>query len=185
MTGSRVGISMYNPEVKNVVGSGDIASVLRDNTRPDLHFFASGVSNSKETRGEAFDRERSLLLQQEAGKHIVYFGSLSVFYADTPYTRHKREMETIVKERFDRHAIVRIGNITWGSNPNTIINYMRGQVERGEQLDIQDTFRYVVDQDEFLYWVNLIPTWSCEMNIPGERMKVNQIVKRYVCPPRQ
>ena len=46
-------------------------------------------------------------------------------------------------------------------------------------------YRYVVDKDEFLHWLNMIPPWSCELNIPGRRMKVREIVREYVNPVKQ
>lgn len=163
-----------------IIGNGDIASVLTDND--DLLYFASGVSNSKETRGSEFRREKQLLFQTASAnidKRIVYFGSLAIFYSDTPYARHKRQMEACVK-LFPRYTIVRLGNITWGTNPHTLINYMRQQKLEGKPLDIQDTFRYIIDLEEFLYWVNLIPDWNCEMNLTGHRMTIREIVNQYV-----
>lgn len=161
----------------SLVGNGDVASVLPD--RDDLMFFASGVSNSQETRASEFRREAELLLEQRRGQHAVYFGSLAVFYSQTPYTRHKMQMEDLAKEHFSTTTIVRIGNISWGTNPNTLINHFRGQVERGEKPDIRDEYRYVVDQDEFLHWIGMIPTWAAEINIPGRRMKVEEIFDEY------
>jgi len=160
-----------------IIGDGDIASALPD--RNDLVFFASGVSNSQETRESEYRRERDLLLKQKQGSHIVYFSSLAVFYADTPYTKHKRQMEHLVKG-FDTWTIIRLGNITWGSNPHTLINYFKEQYKRGKKLEIQDTYRYICNKDEFNYWISMIPDWSCEMNIVGERMKIKDIVKKYV-----
>lgn len=156
-----------------MVGKGDIASVLPE--RDDLLFFASGVSNSQETDIEAFRRESALLLEQRRDTHIVYFGSLAIFYANTPYTEHKRQMECLVKTQFDRHTIIRIGNITWGDNPHTFINYFREHPE----TEVRDEYRYVVDQPEFLHWINLIPAWNSEMNIPGRRMKVQEAIDEY------
>lgn len=161
-----------------IVGNGDIASVLTD--KPDWVFFASGVSNSQENRESEFRRERELLLEQDPSKHLVYFSSLSIFYSDSKYAHHKRKMEKLVKATFANHTIVRIGNITWGSNPHTIINYFKGQKARGERLVIQNTYRYVVDQEEFLYWVNMAPDFSCEMNITGRRLTIKQIVDEFV-----
>lgn len=165
-----------------IIGNGDIAKVLPK--RDDFLFFASGVSNSQETRQHEFAREKDLLFSfadQIAEKRlkVVYFGSLSIFYADTPYTRHKRRMEQMVK-MFENWCIVRIGNITWGNNPHTLINFFKNELARGRQLRIQDTFRYVVNQEEFLYWISMIPSWNCEINIPGRRMKVVDVVKEYV-----
>lgn len=162
-----------------IIGNGDVASVLTD--KRDFLFFASGVSNSQETRNEEFKREKDLLFAQydkHKNKRLVYFSSLSILYADTPYARHKRKMEQYVK-MFPNWAIIRIGNIDWGTNPNTIINFFRNQKEKGEKPIILDTFRYVVNKDEFLYWVSMIPDFNIEMNVPGERMTIKQIYDRY------
>ncbi len=159
-----------------IVGNGDIASVITD--RKDLLFFASGVSNSKEDRESEYQREIDLLLKQDRSLRIVYFSSLSVFYTDTRYTRHKKTMEALVKT-FPRYTILRLGNITWGKNPHTIINYFREKIRRGEKFEIQDVYRYIVEKDEFLHWLAMIPNWNCEMNITGKRMKVREIIDKY------
>lgn len=161
-----------------IIGHGDIASVLPD--RDDLLFFASGVSNSKEERDSEYMREIDLLLEQDTRKHIVYFSSLCVFYLDSRYATHKRRMEKVIKDRFKTYTILRLGNITWGVNPHTIINHFREQRRKGEALDIQNTYRYVVDLGEFLHWIALIPDWSCEMNVTGRRMTIRQIVDELV-----
>lgn len=169
----------------HILGHGDIASALKEIDGGDKIYFASGVSNSAETRQSEFNRERDLFLKTvraNRAAHIVYFSSLSVFYADTSYTRHKRSMEWFVKSWSRTSTIVRIGNITWGTNPHTLINYLRNQMLRGEVLNIQNTERYIVDYQEFIYWIKMIPEWSCELNIPGERMTVAEVVTRYVMP---
>lgn len=158
---------------KMIIGDGDIASVLPE--REDLLFFASGVSNSQETDESEYEREFALLFQQDRSAHIVYFSSLAVLSGASRYLQHKREMEVAVKQVFPKHTIVRIGNILWGDNPHTLINYLRANPD----AEVRDEYRYVVDQDEFLYWVNLIPDWSSEMNIPGKRMKVKEIKDEY------
>lgn len=157
-----------------IIGNGDIASVLKD--REDLIYFASGVSNSKEKRRSEYEREKKLLLTQDRYRHLVYFSSLATLYSDQLYAQHKRRMEELIKKRFKHYTIIRIGNITWGKNPHTIINFFRNQIRTNKPILMQDVYRYVVDKDEFLYWIGLIPHWSCEMNIPGRRLKVHQIV---------
>jgi len=162
-----------------IIGHGDIASVLKD--RKDFIYFASGVSNSRETRESEYKREEELLLKQNKKSHLVYFGSLAIFYnPHTRYTRHKRHMEELVKENFAHYTIVRLGNITWGDNPHTLINYFRNAAKKGEKLVILNTYRYLVEKREFLHWIDLIPEYNCEMNITGQRLKVSQIVKKYV-----
>jgi len=163
-----------------ILGKGDIASVLKEIDRDEVVFFASGVSNSQETREEEYDREKTLLLKQtNLFHHLVYFSSLAVFESDTRYIKHKRLMEHLVKTFFPKHTIVRIGNITWGKNPNTLLNFMRNKIKNKEVFDIQDVYRYIVDKEEFLYWLKRIPEWSCEMNITGKRMKVIDIIYEY------
>jgi hypothetical protein len=157
-----------------IVGHGDIASVLKD--RDDIIYFASGVSNSNETRWSEFKREFDLVMLQSG--HLVYFSSLCVFYSDTLYAEHKRKMEKIIKRTFENYTIVRLGNITWGDNPNTIINFLRNKIKNNEPFEVQNTQRYVIGKEEFLHWVDLIPEWSCEMNITGQLLTITEIVRR-------
>lgn len=157
-----------------IIGHGDLAGVLPE--RDDLIFFASGVSDSQETRESEYERELNLLLEQPQTTHIVYFSSLAVLSSHTRYFIHKRTMEEVVKRRFKNYTIVRIGNIDWGRNPHTLINYLRTH----PKAEIRNEWRYIVDKDEFLYWVNLIPEWNAEMNINGRRMKVQEIYEEYI-----
>lgn len=162
-----------------IVGHGDIARVLKD--RDGFIFFASGVSNSQETRESEYKREKDLLLSQDKTKRLVYFGSLAAFYnPQTRYAKHKLEMEAFVRKNFKHYTIVRLGNITWGKNPNTLINYFRQAKKNGKKLEVWDTYRYLVNKKEFLHWLELIPDWNCDMNITGKRLKVSQIIKKYV-----
>jgi nucleoside-diphosphate-sugar epimerase len=162
-----------------IIGYGDVASVLKD--RKDKVYFAAGVSNSGETRASEYKREEDLLMGQDKNKHLVYFGSLAIFYnPHTRYVRHKRHMEDLIRTHFKHYTIVRMGNITWGKNPHTLINYFRNLAKKGEKLAIWDTYRYLVNKKEFLHWIDLIPDWNCEMNITGKRLKVKEIVKKYV-----
>lgn len=157
-----------------VIGNGDLASAIID--RPGFTFFASGVSNSSETKYSEFQREVSLLLEQDRNTRLVYFSSLAVFNNDSAYLQHKRKMETMVAYHFPSYNIVRLGNIDWGTNPHTLINYLKAHPE----AEIYDEWRYIVDKDEFQYWINMIPDWNSELSIVGRRMKVVDIVKEYV-----
>ena len=161
-----------------IIGNGDIASVLPDH--PGRCYFAAGVSNSAEIRPSEFHREARLLAAQPSYLRMVYFSSLCIYYSDTPYARHKRLMEATVKETFSAWTIIRIGNITWGRNPHTLINHLRDRYTNSEPVEIKDVYRYVVDADELLHWLWMIPAWNCEMNVPGRRMKVADIYQEFV-----
>lgn len=155
-----------------IVGDGDLAGVL---PQDDKLYFASGVSNSKETRLSEFKREVDLLLEQPKSAHIVYFSSIGVLDGNSHYYRHKRYMEVLIKETFPTYTIIRIGNIDWGINPHTLINYLRAHPE----AEIQDVYRYIISKEEFLYWVDKIPAWSCELMIVGRRLKIKEIRDEY------
>lgn len=156
-----------------IIGDGDIASVLPK--RDDLLFFASGVSNSACTDETEYQREIDLLLEQPRASHIVYFSSLGVLDGNSRYYVHKRDMEVMVKTNFPSNTIVRLGNIDFGDNPHTLINYLRAHPE----AEIRDEYRYICSKEELLYWVDRIPSWNAEMNIPGRRLKVKQIKEKY------
>lgn len=159
-----------------IVGNGDIASALKQMESPHtLLFFASGVSNSGETAESEYMREIDLLMEQPKDAHLVYFSSLSVFYGASRYVHHKRVMESVVKEEFPTHTIVRLGNIDFGVNPNTLINYLRAHPE----AKVRDEYRYIVGRDEFLHHMSLIPDWSCEYNITGRMLKVQEVKDEY------
>src|SRR3989344_4141050 len=161
-----------------IIGHGDIATALKAlPPKRNFIFFASGVSNSQETDESEYKREENLLMQQDKNKHVVYFGSLCIFYSNNRYAKHKKNMEELVRKHFKSYTIVRLGNITWGKNPHTLINYFRSAKKRGKKLEIWDTYRYLVNKKEFLHWMEMIPEWNCEMNITGQRLKVRQIVK--------
>ncbi len=170
-------------EREGIVGDGDIGSLLREKElgRSDRIYFVSGVSNSREIRESEYQREKDLLLEQDIDLRLVYISSLSVFYKENRYTQHKKEMEELIKYEFAQWTILRLGNITWGDNPNTLINYLKNKVDSGEPIELQDTTRYVASEEEFLHWINMIPQdWNCEMNITGQPMKVTDIFKKYV-----
>ena len=167
-----------------IVGNGDLATALKEAgvDRDDRIYFASGVSNSGPLPESEYDREVHLLLNQPRDKHIIYFGSLCIFSSKSRYSCHKSFMENLVRDNFEPYTIVRLGNITWGTNPTTLINHLRGKIERGEPYEVQDVYRYIVNKEEFLHWIRMIPSWSCEMNVSGRRMKVREIIEEYCIP---
>lgn len=144
-----------------IIGTGDIAQAIIDH--PQVIFFCSGVSNSQCTDTEEFERERALLLRQPK-QHLVYISTLAVYYGESMYVQHKRVMENLVRYGFPSYTIVRIGNITWGSNPHTLINYLRAHPE----APVQQTYRYLLDKEEFQHWLLKIRVGQKdEMNITG------------------
>lgn len=167
--------------MNKIIGNGDIAGVLHKVEPKGLTFFASGVSDSKETREREFLREKELLWNQEVPSHLVYFSSLRAINPTTPYLQHKRDMELQVMNGFQYYTIVRLGNITWGNNPNTIINFLKNRINSAESLVIKDEYKHLVGEEEFVYWMNQIPINSkFELNITGRFIKVSKIVEEII-----
>jgi hypothetical protein len=158
-----------------IIGNGSIANVLTD--RNDLIFFASGVSNSVCIDEKEYEREFNLLKTIPTDQHIVYFSNLGIYYKEDRYTNHKREIEEYIRSNFKSYTIVRIEVCVWAKTPNTILNFFKRQLNEGIEPTIQDTTRYVLSLDEFLFWVNLIKSGvRNEMNIFGRKMTIAQIV---------
>lgn len=142
-----------------IIGRGDIASVLND--REGAIFFVSGVSNSNEIRDSEFVREMELLDKQDRTKCLFYFSSISVDDAQkvssNKYLQHKLRMEMLIKSNFKNYNIIRIGNITWGTNPNTFINYIKNKKSKGESVQIRDEYKYIIDRDQLVMLTDNLP----------------------------
>lgn len=159
-----------------VIGNGSIAQVLPD--REDVIFFASGVSNSSCIDEKEYEREFNLLRTVPLDSHIVYFSGLGIYYKNDRYTQHKREIENYIRDSFNTYTIVRIEVCEWVKTPNTILNFFKTQLKNGIEPQIQDTTRYVLSLEEFLYWINRIQSGvKNEMNILGRKLTIKQIVE--------
>jgi hypothetical protein len=159
-----------------IIGNGSIASVLED--RDDLVFFASGVSNSVCVNEKEYEREFNLLKTITTDQHVVYFSNLGIYYKEDRYTNHKKEIEEYIRNNFKSYTIVRIEVCVWAKTPNTILNFFKRQLSEGIEPTIQNTTRYVLSVDEFLYWVKMIKSGvRNEMNIFGRKMTIAQIVE--------
>jgi hypothetical protein len=159
-----------------IIGNGNVAKVLTD--REDIIFFASGVSNSSCLDENEYTREFNLLKTIPTDQHIVYFSNLGIYYKHDRYTQHKREVEEYIRNTFKSYTIARIEVCEWVKTPHTILNYFKKQLSEGIEPVIQDTTRYVLSLEEFLYWVNLIqPGVRNEMNILGRKLTIAQIVE--------
>jgi hypothetical protein len=171
-----------------IIGSGDIASILID--RPGAVFFASGVSNSQEKDRASFERERMLLhlvsIQNDVNVCLFYFSSLSINFVDTPYTRHKNQMEQLVKTLFRNCNIIRIGNITFGKNPNTFINYFRNCIEKGLPYQVRDEYKYLITEKEILLLTQSLPlSGQHEISVTGKIVKVQNVVNELLNEQRK
>lgn len=144
-----------------IIGSGLIANALKKNDSEKFIFFASGVSNSLETRSSEFEREFTLLqntLKNNEGK-LVYFSTLSVHdqsKQDSHYVLHKLHIENYIKNNCTDYLILRIGNIVGnGGNPNTLFNFLKSQISNDNKFVIhQKARRLLLDIDDISRFLN-------------------------------
>lgn len=157
-----------------IIGRGDIAKAIKD--REGFILYCNGVSNRLPLDEVAENKEISEVYNLRGNKTkemFVYISTLSIYYSDSEYTKHKLRMEAKVKKWFRNYCILRIGNITWGDNPNTLLNHLKRDSSR-----VDDTFRYLIKEGELNHWVSMIPkTGKHEMNVPGTMFKIKDIIK--------
>lgn len=139
-----------------IIGNGLIANSLRNIDSKDNLFFASGVSNSLETKNSEFEREFSLLkntLEKYNQSKFIYFSTLSVndqSKQNSPYVLHKLKMEDYIKDNSRNYLILRIGNIVGkGGNPNTLFNYLKTQITHDHKFNVHShARRLLIDMDD-------------------------------------
>lgn len=140
-----------------IVGNGNIARVLQD--REGALFFASGVSNSQlPNESPAFRREKEMLMMYtKLPLTIFYFSTISIFYKESPYTNHKKRMESFIRSNWNNYNIIRIGNIEWDTNPNTFVNALKAKKAAGEIFTVLNEWRYMIDKETLLTLTQSLP----------------------------
>ena len=140
-----------------VVGDGLIAQAFAALApRRDVVIYASGVSDSTETRAEAFERERALLAKTRAENPralLVYFSTCSVDDPDrrpTPYVQHKLAMEAQLAAAPGPWMVLRlplaIGPV---HRSPTLANFLHDRIVRGEAFEVWSrSMRYPIDVDD-------------------------------------
>lgn len=139
-----------------IVGDGLIASLFREYDKENIIFFASGVSNSLETKKEEFLREESLIretINKNPEKIFIYFSTCSIYdssKADSPYIHHKLKMEQIIAELCPSHLILRLSNaVGKGGNPNLLINYLVRTIKNNETINVHTrATRNIIDTED-------------------------------------
>ena len=127
-----------------IIGSGLLASSFNKYMNDCKYlFFASGVSNSNETRNGSFSREENLLRKAillNRSKHFIYFSSCDVIYSEelgSAYFHHKKRMEEIVIENCKLFTIFRLPQvISKSNNPNLLVNYFKSAIVENRSFDI-------------------------------------------------
>lgn len=139
-----------------IVGRGLIANLFTDSDRNDTVFFASGVSNSLETRLEEFKREENLInenISANSEKIFVYFSTCSIYDSSktgSDYVLHKLKMEQLIKQSCKKYLILRVSNaVGSGGNPNLLMNYLMRSVNNNEIINVHTkATRNLIDAED-------------------------------------
>lgn len=126
-----------------IIGNGLIATLFKNQDRENIIFFASGVSNSLETRTEEFLREQNLIkstIAENKDKLFIYFSTCSIYDSSktaSDYVLHKLKMEYLIKNSCHSFLILRISNAVGnGGNSNLLMNYIVRAVKNNETINV-------------------------------------------------
>ena len=166
-----------------IIGRGDIARALRPHNNKNALFFASGVSKSTTSNIKEFKREEELLIEMfttHYNKCLFYFSSINID-ADTPYMQHKRNMEVLIKKIWTHYYIIRLGNIWWGKNRFTFINFITDPLRKVDFRKVRwKEKKYVIYRDDFVLIAYLPLKGKHTINIFSECNTVRYFIdKRY------
>jgi len=134
-----------------IIGNGLIAKSLQNIDSDEVLFFASGVSNSLETKDAEFQRELALLqnaLTSYPHLRFFYFSTLSILdqsKKESQYVHHKKAMEEYIVNHSDNYLIIRIGNLIGkGGNPNTLFNFFKNKILQNDSFEIHTEARRLI-----------------------------------------
>jgi hypothetical protein len=144
-----------------IIGDGLISSVFNKNKKDYKNYlvFASGVSNSKETKIEEFEREKALILKsinENKDLTFIYFSSVLVGITNNEYYNHKLAMEELIKNQTDNYVIFRVPQIIGNlGNKNNLVNYLRDSIINGSEITIRQMVqRALIDIEDLEKIVN-------------------------------
>ena len=162
-----------------IVGKGLIATGF-ENSKEDYSnyvIFASGVSNSKETSDNEYNREKNLILktiEKNKDLKIIYFSSILVDTTKNKYFENKLEVENIIKENSNNYIIFRIPQIVGkNGNPKNLVNHIKNSILNEDEITIHSNVeRSLLDIDDLVSIVDY-----CKDKTNCETLKISGIEK--------
>lgn len=148
-----------------IYGNGLIAkSFIKYTKKKKIIFFASGVSNSKETSKSEYKKEivilKKVLLNKKDNQLFIYFSSCSIFdpsKQNSSYVKHKIKIENIIR-KFDNYYIFRLPTVIGrSSNNSTLINNLVHKLNNKKKIKILlGAKRNIIDISDVVKLVDLI-----------------------------
>lgn len=135
-----------------IIGNGLLASgfIKKEKNYKNYIIFASGVSDSKETDQNNFDREKNLIIKtinENKKLTFIYFSSVLVGITDNKYYNHKMEMESIIKNLTNNYVIFRVPQIIGkNGNKNNLINFIKTSILEDKEIVVyHNVARAIID----------------------------------------
>lgn len=126
-----------------VIGNGMMAKQFaKYQNNSNVIIFASGVSNSKETKLIEFEREFNLLqktVSDNSEKYFVYFGTISMYdpmAKESPYVLHKLALEKYITENCKLYNIFRVSQVIGRANNATLVNFIVNNIINDKEFDV-------------------------------------------------
>lgn len=154
-----------------VIGSGLLAKFFLKSTLGNEYLiFASGVSNSLETRKSEFERERQLLRQvirDYPNLIMVYFSTCSIYQEKlTPYVNHKMEMEVLITNSVNNYHIYRLPQVVGPVDNSTLVSYFVKSIYSGSSVKLmKEAKRNLVSVADITRIVELIASKHANENV--------------------
>ncbi len=139
-----------------IVGNGMLAHEFSDyKDDNDIIIFASGVSNSSETRESEFKREKELLAKTIANissEKIIYFSTCSMYdtyFDNSKYTKHKLHMESYIKKNVKNFIIVRLPQVMGRTNnKQQLMGFLYDKILNNEEFELFNVDRNIIDAQD-------------------------------------
>jgi len=148
-----------------IIGNGLIAQAFHQYMDDDeIILFASGVSNSKETCLDAFNKEEELLknsLLFNRKRKVVYFSTTSIYDSELSngmYCQHKISMENLIKNSGNKYLIFRLSEVVGNtSNQNQILPFLINHIRNRKKFQVwKNATRHLIDSSDVVDLCNLI-----------------------------
>jgi len=146
-----------------IIGSGLIANTFSQYINDyEKIIFASGVSNSSESRLNEFQREKELLsstIQNNPNKTLIYFSTCAFddkYFSESSYLIHKKEMELWIFNNVPSYYIFRIPQLIGSKNETQLLGFLNSKIQKETKFTLFDIERNLIDIEFLKKSVNYI-----------------------------
>ena len=172
-----------------IIGNGLVAKSFKKEKKffKNIIVFASGLANSKNINKKEFVREKKLLKKflNIKKKKLIYFSTLDIFRKKkNAYTRHKINIENILKKK-KNILIIRLPQLIGKSNnKHTIFNFLNFNLRINKKIKIfVNYYRNFIDVEDLIFYVKKLIKNKINFNIINiynkKSIKIVSLLKIY------